>query len=87
MSPLKFEIDEIWKNRSGEMMLITEINPGVNYPIKAISVSMLSSTPRTSAEIVMEYTSSGHEISFDISTEFDLVTLLGTLSDFPEFLL
>jgi len=74
---LKFEINEIWENRLGELFQITGIMDRGNYPIAATHLRK---------NYMLRFTYDGAEVPH-LKSDLDLVTYKGVSSDFPEFFL
>jgi len=74
---MKFNVDEIWLDRSGCPYLIIEIRDG-NYPIKAQDLK---------SDSIMMFTKMGNEISDLIESDCDLVTFKGQKEKYPEYIL
>ncbi len=73
---LKFERDEIWENRLGELFQIVDIIDA-NYPISARHLKN---------NYTLLFTNDGLEIPNMVSS-LDLVKYRGSQNDFPEYFL
>ncbi len=78
MSLYKFEIDEIWANRLEERFIITCVKSDSDtYPLRVRHLLKNYS---------LVLTKDGTEIPHLVS-DLDLITFIGTIKDFPEYLL
>jgi len=76
---MKFNVNEIWADRDGCLVMIIAIDDRGNYPIRVVDLKDQS--------FFLTYTSSGHEVGMDLESKHDLVELRGTKVDFPEYFL
>jgi hypothetical protein len=76
----KFDIDEVWETRDGQLVRIVElssIESSYPYPISGVIL-------KTNVE--MQFTSNGTELS-QLETNYDLMRMRGHVKDFPEYFL
>ena len=80
---MKFVVDEIWKNRDGDLWIIKDFQKG-NYPVIACSIDW---QPDSDTGLLLSLTASGGEMNNNIPSPFDLIKCVGTKKDFPEYFL
>ena len=74
---MKFQINEVWKSKNGDLFLILDIT---NHNYGLIVKHLKDNTN-------LSFTLQGCEINSDTPTEYDLINCVGTKYDFPEYFL